>query len=78
MRLRKRKIAREVLGAICLIMYQKNSTTKAQEVVVCLYSLRWVEISSGCLGGIYRIFIRREMKRFLVDLLQEINFPIFN
>lgn len=43
---------------------QENSKTKAQKVVVFLYSLRSVEINGGCLVGIYRIFIRREIKRF--------------
>ena len=42
-------------------MYRENSKTKAQEVVVCLYLLRRVEIYYEGLVGIYRIFFRGEI-----------------
>ena len=38
------------------VCVQGNSKTKAQEVVVCLYLLRRVEIYYEGLVGIYRIF----------------------
>ena len=51
-----------------LFVYQKNSETKSQEVVVCLYSLRRVEINYGVLVDIYRILYRRVINWFLQEI----------
>jgi|APAra0007618328_1042625.scaffolds.fasta_scaffold19301_1 hypothetical protein len=57
-RLRETKSAREVLGAICLY------STKDQEVVVYIICFEIGGEKYKCLVGIYRIFIRRKMRRF--------------
>lgn len=61
-RLRERKSAREVFGAICL--WSAKALTKAQEVVVYLTCFEIGGEKCKYLVGIYRVFIRRGMRRF--------------